>query len=65
MIHLIYIYLIINSFFVGRYIGAWYKYDNKFEALGYCLCLSLFGAILSCIKLVIDIIKYIYNEFTY
>jgi hypothetical protein len=46
MTHLIYIYLIINSYLVGRYIGAYAKSDNRFEVLGYSFCLFLFGGIL-------------------
>ena len=67
MIHILYIYLIINSFILGGYISSSdYRFDYKFTRFVYCLILIFFGGIVALLDFIspkfLDIIIYIRIE---
>lgn len=48
MIHLIYIYLIINSFILGNYVNSSdYRFDQKLGRKVYCFFIIFFGGIIA------------------
>lgn len=55
MVHLIYIYLIINSFVAG-YVFDDYRFESKFYRLGVFICSILFGGILSLLYTILPLI---------
>lgn len=69
MIHLIYIYLIINSFILGSYLFDWLNYDNLIKKVFWSVLLFFFGGILIPLWFLIDpfaeVIGYIYKEITF
>ena len=66
MIHLIYIYLIINSFFLGAYLTDSFNDDNCLKKFLFSLILFLFGGIIAGIDLlspkILDGLEYITTE---
>lgn len=69
MIHLIYIYLIINSFILGSYLFYRLNYDNLIKKVFWSVLLFFFGGILIPLWFLIDpiaeVIGYIYKEITF
>lgn len=66
MMHLIYIYFILNSYLFGKYVGKDMRFDIIGERIFYSLCLIFFGVILGVLvticKLISPFIAYIWQE---
>lgn len=67
MIHIIYIYLIIDSFILGAYINSSeYRFDYKFTRFAYSFILIFFGGIIAGIDFIspkiLDCFEYIATE---
>jgi hypothetical protein len=66
MIHLIYIYLIINSFILGVYLADNFNADNVYTRCIYCFLLIFFGGIIALLDFIspkiFDGFEYILRE---
>src|SRR3990170_4515623 len=67
MIHILYIYLIINIFILGAYINSSdYRFDNTYTRYIYCFLLIFFGGIIVILDLIspkiLNCFEYIIRE---